>query len=83
MDLRSSSVMYWGLSATCDFLSQIEIQATLFCAIANWSSVTFVVTCCFKFAAISFAAAFDLGAGLSATFFRRIDKIKHLGTFAI
>lgn len=69
MDLSSSSVTYLGLGATCDFLSHIEIQATLFCAIASWRSVAFVATCCFKFVVMSFAAAFDLGAGLSATFF--------------
>ena len=44
MDLRSSSVTYWRLSATCDFLSHIEIQATLFCAIAEWSSVQLVAS---------------------------------------
>lgn len=79
MDLTFSSVMYWGLSGTRDFSSHIEIQAKFFCAIANWSSLTFVATCCFEFVATSFSAAFDLSAGLSATFFGWIDKIKHLG----
>lgn len=37
----SSSDTYWGLSATCDSLSRIEIQAT--CANANRSIKTFVV----------------------------------------
>lgn len=64
------------------FYHTLKIQATFFFAIANWSSVTFVVTCCFKFTAIS-SAAFDLDAGLSATFFGRINKINQLRAFAI